>query len=716
METPPRSEPAWKRLLPTIDARFRKNLPDLGEEGSSVGAFFANLSDAGALRWLIFFQLLIFWAGTSLLPLLALDYDFFFHLAHGRYQAETGQIPTDAYFSFLEPRSFLNYYWLFQRLIYELWQVAGPLGPMVLRAVLAGAILALLALFLFGQRRPSVGMLSALLVFILVGERLTRILIACRPFVFSYLFLLLTLYILEKKPRWLPLLPLVALAWANLHGVEHPVLMAVLLAYAGDEFLACWRRGEVLPASRRLFLWLALTPLALLLSPHFFSLITFPFKSTALASLFILEMQKPQLENLLNIGFGPTLSRPMYGTAVLVFLLALATAARNFERRRLRPAHLVLVLAGAYLALQGYRFTVEFMLLCLPLLATGVFPERRQRSVLATALVASLAGFLSYDVATAWISYTRGAWPFAFNAFPYGVSSFLEKVAPPGGRVFNTANYGGFLMWQVGNRHQIMMDMELQAIFRDEDAFLNRAAMIDKTAFQAFVDHYHPDWVALGHDVGRAATFLHQSERWVPVSFDDSLILLVDRERHPELAEQWRLKELDPWQAKLEPSYRLSPAAAAEAQRLYQLEPRGLRLPALLAQEAIGRKDLPAAETYLATLMEVAPDNADTWNLEGLVQLQRGDLDATVAAFKKALLRADQDAARRLRSPLAHFLADQGNKKAALEQLRQIGPFYDPMPIEELEFRVNLLEELGPADETAVARRTLALRRGEKVF
>ncbi len=709
METPTSRGAAWLSWPGALDARLRREPAQHLPEPSAFGA---TWRDAGALRWLILFQFLVFWACAALSPLLAPDFDVFFHLAHGRYQALHGEIPSEAYFSFLEPRPYLDYYWLFQRLLFTLWDAAGPAGLFVLRALVVSLTLVLLAAFLFGRRRSASGLLSSILVFGLVGVRLVDVLSLSRPFVFSYLFLLAMLFILEARPRWLPLLPAIGIAWINLHGVEYPVMVALLLAYAGDEALAALRRGALTPESRRRFLWLGLTLPTVLLSPHGLALVAFPFNSTALVSLYVGEMRQPEFASFLGASWAG-LAEDRYGVAFLLFLLGLAVAARQLQRRELQPVHLVLFAAGVFLALKGSRFTVEFSLLALPLLSRGIFAERRAcRPLAATLLVAAISGLLTYAVAEKWVVASRAAYPLAFNQFPYGVASFLEKVAPPGGRVYNTAHHGGFLLWQLGERHKIMMDMEVQAIFRDEDFFLNRVTMIDEKAFAAFVERYRPDFVAVGHDVGRVATALHRSADFVPVAVDDGLVLLVDRRRHPELAAQWGLRALDPWRFKLDGDYRLSPEAAAEAERLYALEPRGLRLSALLAQAELARRDAAAAENYVATVLAIAPESAEGWNLSSRLRLDRGDLEGAARDLEKAILRADPAAAHRLRGPLAFLLAQLGDKKGALEQLERRGTFIEPMPLEELRLQVELLEAVGNPAEAAAARRILELRSG----
>lgn len=696
--------------LGRVDVVFRREPPASEHLPASFGPAWR---EGGPLRLLVVFQLLSFWVSLNLMPLLTPDYDMFFHLAHGRWQDLNGAIPRDAYFSFFEPRVYVDYYWLFQRLIFELWQAGGYWGLLGLRFAVTTTFLAVLALFLFAGRRGGATLLSGLLVLSLVGERMTDVLPYIRPFVFSYLFLLLMLWILERRSRWLPLLPLISLLWINIHGVEHPVLLLVVFAYLGDELLAAIGRRQLLPEARRRLVWLGLCLPTLLFSPHGMGLVTFPFKSTALASYYVLEMKKATAETFSAFALGETGGVADYSGTLLLFVLALAALVRGLQRRQLRPAHLVLLLGACYLALQGFRFTSEFAILTLPLLSGGVLVERRDlRPVLATLLTVAVAALVWLGVASRWTRDSRGAWPLAFNDFPYLTCTFLEKVAPPGGKVWNSTNSGGGLLWQLDGRHRIAMDMEVQALFTDGDYFRSRVSSIDRVAFQSFVERYQPDWLAFNHDVAKySGPFLRGSD-FVPVAFDDSLVLLVDRRRHPELAAKWGLKALDPWRAKLDSDYHLSPDAVPEAERLFELEPRGLRLPALLAQAALGRHDFAAAERYVDQLIALAPQNADTWLLASSLQLQRGDLESAAAAVEMALKRVEPQNQNRLRGPLAHLLADSGREREALRQLRGHWKFYELMELDDLQLQVKLLERFGPPAEAAAARRVLELRRG----
>lgn len=703
----------WLRGFGRIDERFRRQLPSGENETLDLKAAW---QEAGVLRLLVVFQVLIFWARGVLPPLSAKDYDVFFHLAQGRYQDVMGKLPTEAWFSFLESRPYFDYYWLFQRLVFELWQNFGPAGLFVLRALIFSLLLGLLLAFFYGRRVAGSGVWAGLLVFTLVGSRFVEVMGVVRPFVFSYLFLLTMLFILELRPRWMPLLPFVGILWVNLHGVEHPLMLAVVLAYLGDEFLAWCRRRSWGPEDRRRMTWLVLTLPTVLLSPQGFDLVTFPFRSTALASLYIGEMQKPTLEELFTWSLGPETQTGRYVVPMFLFLLAVVAIGERWRRQNLRPAHLVLAIAGSWLALQGFRFTAEFALLLLPLLSQGFLTRRRGAAAWAQLPAAAIVGLLTFGVAQGWVADSRGAYPVAFNAFPHLTATFLAKEAESGARVYNSPDVGAFYMWEWGDRHQIMMNLEVAAIFLDQDILLNRMAMLDGNVFRGFVEQYRPDYLAVSHEMALASPFLRASEDFVPVAFDDSVLLLVDRHRQPEVAAKWRLRALDPFQVKLDSDYRLSPEAAVEARRLYALERRGFRLPTLLAQEAIGRGDVQSAQVYVDTVLEIAPESADGWTLAGYLALQRNDPAGAVSAFEKSLRRTPKANRPRQHTLLARALYRLGERREALRHFEARGPFFDLIPIQDLAMQVELFEEFGSSEEAVAARRLLELRRGEKIY
>ncbi|MCG6538095.1 MAG: hypothetical protein L7F78_26110, partial [Syntrophales bacterium LBB04] len=80
-------------------------------------------------------------------PIEARDTDLWYHLSAGRHFFASGEVPHSTFFSFLLPvREYLDYYWLFQVLVYKIFCWGDYYGLIVLRAALYLA--ALLFVFL----------------------------------------------------------------------------------------------------------------------------------------------------------------------------------------------------------------------------------------------------------------------------------------------------------------------------------------------------------------------------------------------------------------------------------------------------------------------------------------------------------------------------------------------------------------------------------------
>jgi hypothetical protein len=77
----------------------------------------------------LLFSLFLLAAGFYYLanwPITATDTDLWYHLNGGRYFCETGSVARTSFFSFIEPqRAWVDYYWLFQVLAYQIFSLSG---------------------------------------------------------------------------------------------------------------------------------------------------------------------------------------------------------------------------------------------------------------------------------------------------------------------------------------------------------------------------------------------------------------------------------------------------------------------------------------------------------------------------------------------------------------------------------------------------------------
>lgn len=167
---------------------------------------------AGLLPFAALFGLAFFVANIEIK-----DLDIWLHLGLGKYIAHTGNIPTTDILSFsFNGNPWVNHEWLFQLILYKVYEFFGPAG---LQGLQAGVVMAtLFCLFVVGYSRKNqiVMAIFMILAFLIYQQRFT-----IRPDIFSLFFfafyiMLLSIFI---DRRWtVPVVFIIQVLWSNMHG------------------------------------------------------------------------------------------------------------------------------------------------------------------------------------------------------------------------------------------------------------------------------------------------------------------------------------------------------------------------------------------------------------------------------------------------------------------------------------------------------------------
>jgi len=137
----------------------------------------------------------------------------------------------------------------------------------------------------------------------------------------------------------------------------------------------------------------------------------------------------------------------------------------------------------------------------------------------------------------------RPQYPLDRARLPIGVSAFLLQEGA-GGRVFNVPTPGGYLEWKLSPRYQIFLDMQTM-LFSPTDYFTALTAFSDKTVLERTLQRYYPGFlVAYEDDAAFRKTVAH-FPHFVPVFFDDLVVLYADDRQYPDLVARFRLAHLD---------------------------------------------------------------------------------------------------------------------------------------------------------------------------
>jgi hypothetical protein len=358
------------------------------------------------------------------------DTDSWWHLASGRYIAQNHRLPVpdpfayttagavDAHPGEADTRHFnLTHEWLAQLVMYGFYALAGY-GGVVLWKALILTLLCGATGWIAARRTGSMlwGLAAA------GGTAALAIEFAHdRPALLSYAFVAVFLSICERGRR-LWLLPVLSLVWANCHG-GYFLGWIVVGAYAAEALVR--RQAD----ARR---WIAMALATVVVSgvnPNGFG-----------AIIAILRYRQSPMQSTLIEWSRPSFWGSPYAFDVLLYLM-LATLAISW--RRVRVADWLLAAAFAAASLIAFRNTPLVGVLA-PILVANYFPWKRALPGFARWLAAAgLVAGIAWGVETGRFFQFRAAeW-----RFPGGAVQFLRDRHIDG-RVFNTYEHGGYLIWQ----------------------------------------------------------------------------------------------------------------------------------------------------------------------------------------------------------------------------------------------------------------------------
>ncbi len=486
-------------------------------------------------------------------PIFAGDTDLWYHLNGGRYILEHGFIPKDSsFFSFImPPREWVDYYWLFQVLVYKIYMFTGYYGLVFLRAIIFLATITLILLFLIKKQQDSKPDFYVALIFSFYLLILLPRFHLIRPHIFTYLFIMVFVFIIELKPRYIVLLPVIAALWVNLHGIEYPVMLLIILSYL-TEFFINHIRNKTHIDKRELFFVvpLILSVAAIFCTPHGTQLTWVPFLPTGFASLYIQEIKHIKPEELFSFQIIKMAITSGTVFNLLLFVSCIAAITTLCIKNR-RIGHLLMFAGGIVLLAKANRFRFECALLSLPVLKDflvllpAVSIKRKILKLLGIILIAFVMIIPVISIKDLFINLPQ--YPFSHKNLPEGICAFLNKIPVAGGTVFNHPNHGGYLQWMLYPKYKIFMDMEIPFLFLNEDIFTASNTFSTGKGLSDIIEKYHPSFIIVPLGNGGFKGLIKKHPEYRVVFFDETGVLYVDKKQFPKIADEYALKEIDPY-------------------------------------------------------------------------------------------------------------------------------------------------------------------------
>jgi hypothetical protein len=621
-------------------------------------------------------------------PVRAPDCDIWSHLNAGRYIWEHGHVPVSSFFSFLTPpRKWPDYYWLFQVIVYALHSVSGYLGLVALRACLYCATILGIGAYLFKRDWPK-PKAYACFVFALFCVFLLPRFLMVRPHLFSYFFIVSFLYILEYRPRWAPALPLLAALWGNLHGVYAPILLFIIGSYAAEQFVPIYRARAATPDQKRILACMALCAPAFFLTPLGTGLLSVPFAhvSSDYINRHVTEVKALTLKVFSTISIQGWV--PDHATlGNFIIFLAILSLAAGFARRRLRASHALLFLGATFLLPKLRRFEYEYALLAMPLLnwcppldedalcRSGAI-SRVVLGMLAAAFMA-MPWILAYSTFLFWPKY-----PLSSLRLPHGTVSFLNDFGG-GGSVLNDPSVGGYLEWALKPSYKIGIDMQLDSHFFDEnDFYLMRYAFADPKLFQLAVSRYRPEFVLAMRKERSFKAVAPYFSQYVPVFFDDTMVLYADRTQRPAIAAQYALP-IDPYDppgpGRDRTDKEASPCGVPRyLARMLLIDPHIMAARALAADFCEANGDFKSELEHGESIVGDYPEIAMGYLIEGAAWRRLGQPSRSLEALRRGLRRDDGELREHIMREMCGDLVLAGRLKEAVKLLWQFDPLAPP--------------------------------------
>ena len=449
-----------------------------------------------------------------------LDPDVWWHIKNGQVILATHHwLTTDPYSFSVAGQHWIDAEWIGEVLLAAMYRLGGLRGLELLFLILGSAIL--IALYTLAAARS--GNSKAAFVATAAVFVLTTLSFNLRPQMLGYLFLVLTLIVLERfrqgKRRAVWALPILMLIWVNAHGswIIGLGVIGVYLAsglvefHLGDIEARRWSPSDRL----RLAIVFVLCACATLITPYGAAVAKFPF-----VFAFSLPLNMANIIEWQPMPFGLLL-----GKLFLVVLLGVIVFQVTY-RFAWRLEEFGLFLFGTIMACLHVRFLLIFVSVFAPLLATILarwvprYERAKDRYLLNAALMAAvLVIIIWYFPSQADLRQNVG------KTYPVAAVEYLNQHSVPG-PMYNTYGFGGYLIWSRGPEHKVFMDgrgelYEPGGVLADYLEISNvkpgAFSMLQKYGFQSCL---------LNHDEA-LATVLAAMPEWQKVYEDETSILFV---------------------------------------------------------------------------------------------------------------------------------------------------------------------------------------------
>jgi len=391
--------------------------------------------------------------------------DYWWHLSSGRWIWENGSIPSVDQFTYSYAKDenirrvvILKAYWLSQILYYLIYMSLGKWGLILLKASLLTFPLWLLWRYMIYKGVDSVVSLIVITPLPLFLFRLDEL----RPVLFSFVGAISVFYVVEvivdrlrenkSIGKYLFVLPLIMLLWANLHR-GFVIGWVLLLGYLFFEVVKYIQKKNSLTSTafRSLLILFGVSIIASLVNPN--GVYAFIGNQSELAGPFM-----EVIDEFFSLWKYARFYDAMFIFYGCVFIAIFSTLVMIVNRRKVEPIHWVLLGGFVYEGLSTFRFSFFMVVMSLALFSASfkdysvTIGAKYPRAVTGVSVL-SLVFLLSFGLQRS--AFIYGPWEGAY--FPTDAARFVYRNKPPG-NLFNAHEYGGYLGWVLYPEYKLFID------------------------------------------------------------------------------------------------------------------------------------------------------------------------------------------------------------------------------------------------------------------
>lgn len=445
-------------------------------------------------KWVILFFFIAFFVFILSLRFLS-DPDLGFHLNTGQWIVENFSFPDKDPFTYTAANNtYIDLHWMFQVIIFFLYNVIGYGGLSIFVACLSMIILILL---LRRNRFHNIP-LSVSCALFFAGFLIIEPRIVLRPEMFSFIFIISILFILDnyfhRGTKKLYILPILMLLWCNTHS-----LFILGIAITGVYFISiCWKKKKL---DTYYLTWMLISFSACLVNPYFLRGFTFPLELfSRFDSNNIYNQHIKEFRSFVHVD---TLT-----TKEILFLIftVVAFVSAIFTLRRRKFHEIILLLIFAYLAFISLRNIPLFVIIAIPVTGTSVKELIDSRKGKKMRWPSSLLFYFLLIIPLLLLPrIITNAYYHSNNSFnktgigldilqqPENASAFIIKNNLKG-KILNSIGYGGWLEWRT--QQPVFIDGRLEVMKED---LYNRIVKSWNNGLSEIINTYSPNLIVYNY-------------------------------------------------------------------------------------------------------------------------------------------------------------------------------------------------------------------------